>query len=288
MSGMKQIQTILKKLDKLQQRYRLTSFVYAVVKKYGEDQAGYQTALLTYYGFLSLFPLLLVLATVTGLLAQGHPELQASIIHSITNYFPSMGKQLSSVQGIHKSGLPLIVGILFTLYGARGVADAFLNGVNHIWGIPLKNRPGFPASVLKSLTLVLGGGLGLIVASALTALASSAGHGFAVKILSLVVNVGVLYLLFSWLINTSLPQHVSFKDTRAGALTAAVGLVLLQTFGALLLAHQIKSLDAVYSYFALALGLLFWLYLQAQVVYYAVEVASVHTQKLWPRSLLND
>ena len=281
---MKFIDHTISKLDQLQQRYRFTAFLYAVIKKYGDDQAGYQSALFTYYAFLSLFPLLLVLTTITGLLAGSHPQLQRDIIHATVSYFPGFGKQLA-VGGLHKSGLALIVGIIFTFYGARGVADAFRNGVNHIWHVPITKRDGFPKSIIKSLTIVFGGGLGLIVAAVCTGLAAAAGHGPAFRLLSALVNIAILFGLFSWLLNTCLPQHVLFKDVRAGALTAAIGLVLLQTFGTLLLSRELKNLDAVYSYFALSLGLLFWLYLQAQVIYYSVVVAAVHTQKLWPRSL---
>jgi YihY family inner membrane protein len=286
---MNYIQKRLRAIDQFQQRYRFTAFTYAVIKKYGEDQAGYQSALLTYYGFLSLFPLLLVLTTLTGIIASSHPDLQHSIIHGLTNYIPVLGNQLSShVQGIHKTGIALLVGILFTFYGARGVADVFRNGVNHLWRVPLTKRDGFPKSLIKNLIIIVGGGLGLILASAFSGLAAAAGQGLIFRLLSLLVNVAILFGLFSWLLNTALPQQVSFKDIRAGALTAAVGLVLLQSFGALLLTRELKSLDAVYSYFAIALGLLFWLYLQSQVVYYSVEVAAVHTQKLWPRSLTDD
>ncbi len=283
------IQNFIHILDRFQQRYRLTAFVYAVIKKYGEDQAGYQSALLTYYGFLSLFPLLLILTTLTGIISHSHPALQTTIIHSVSSYFPTIGSQLSShVTGIHKNGIALVVGILFTFYGARGVADAFRNGVNHLWRVPRTERDGFPKSLLKSLTIIAGGGSGLIVASIFSGLAVGADHGILIKLLWLAVNIAILFLLFCWLLNLSLPQHITLKDVRSAALTAAIGLVTLQFFGTLLIARELKSLDAVYSTFATALGLLFWLYLQAQVLFYSVEVAAVHTKGLWPRSLTND
>jgi uncharacterized BrkB/YihY/UPF0761 family membrane protein len=149
------IQKITHRLDAFQQRHRLPAFTYAVVKKYGEDEAGYQAALLTYYGFLSLFPLLLILTTVTGILANSHPHLQSTLIRSMTDYFPVLGNQLSDhVHSLHKSGLALAVGILFTLYGARGVADVFRHGVNHIWQVPRVDRVGFPKSLFQSLGLL--------------------------------------------------------------------------------------------------------------------------------------
>jgi uncharacterized BrkB/YihY/UPF0761 family membrane protein len=83
----------------------------------------------------------------------------------------------------------------------------------------------------------------------------------------------------------SLPKHVSLKEIRGGAAVAAIGLVLLQALGGYLLTRELKNLDALYSNFAIPLGLLFWIYLQAQMLFYAIEISSVHAQRLWPRSL---
>ncbi|HTB48569.1 MAG TPA: YihY/virulence factor BrkB family protein [Verrucomicrobiae bacterium] len=280
------IQKAIRNIDTFQQGHRLPGFTYAVIKKYGEDQSGYQAALLTYYSFLSLFPLLLVLTTVTDSIAHSHPHLQATIIRSMTDYFPVLGNQLSEhVHTIHKSGLALVVGIVFTLYGARGVAAVFRHGVNHIWQVPKRNQDSLPKTILKNLGLVIIGGLGFLAASISAGLAAAAGHGIAFRLLSVAVNVFILFWLFVFLLNVSLPRHVTVKETRVGAATAAVGLVILQALGSYLLVRELKSLDALYSYFAIALGLLFWIYLQAQVLYYSVEVATVHAQQLWPRSL---
>ena len=53
---------MLDKLDALQRRYKVTAFLYGVVKKFGDDRGGNLAALVTYYGFLSIFPLLLAAA----------------------------------------------------------------------------------------------------------------------------------------------------------------------------------------------------------------------------------
>jgi uncharacterized BrkB/YihY/UPF0761 family membrane protein len=68
---MEQLQRLVQAVDDFQQRHRWLAFPVAVVKKYGEDQAGQRAALLAHYGFFSLFPLLLVAVTVIGFLLQG-------------------------------------------------------------------------------------------------------------------------------------------------------------------------------------------------------------------------
>ena len=283
---MNPIQKLLHKLDTWQRAHSVFGFPYAVIKKYGDDEAGHQAALLTYYGFLSLFPLLLVLTTVVSILAGHHEHLRMTIINDMTHYFPTFGNQLSEHIGtLHKSGLALLIGILFTLYGARGIADAFRHGVNHIWRVPKVQRAGFPLALLRSLAIVVVGGLGFILAAALASYASNSGHGLAFHVLSIGINLAILFWVFLFLIKVSLPVHVGFRDIEAGAAAAAIGLTILQTVGSHLLVKEFKNLNALYSNFALVLSLLFWIYLQSQVVYYAIEIASVKTQGLWPRSL---
>ncbi len=280
------MQKLITKLDDFQRRHHFTAFSYAVIKKYGDDDAGHQAALLTYYAFLSLFPLLLVLATLTEFITTSHSELQSTIIKGTTNYFPVLGSQLSAhVNTLHKSGLALAIGILFTIYGARGVADAFRNSIQHLWKIPMSQRDGFPKSTLKSIAIILIAGVGFVVASISVALAATAGQGLAFKVLSIIINLLIWSALFILLINISLPRHIPFKETRAAALMAAVGLVIVQVLGGYLLKQELRHLDALYSYFALSLGLLFWIYLQVQVLFYALEIAAVSSHKLWPRSL---
>jgi len=276
----------LSKIDKFQQRHRFTAFSYAVVKKYSEDSAGTQAALLTYYGFLSLFPLLMVLTTVANNALRNNPELKDKVIGGLTDYFPLLGDQLSShVQGLGGSGLALMIGILFTLYGARGVADAFRKVVQHIWHVPELKSENFPKSLLKSVVILVVGGLGFITASVLAGLAGAAGHAPIFRLLPILLNLFILFWLFNFLLNFSLPHRVPFKHTRAGAAAAAIGLVILQLLGGYILARQLKNLDALYSYFAIALGLMFWIYLQAQIMCYAIEIAYVKSHRAWPRSI---
>ncbi|MDL2363652.1 MAG: YihY/virulence factor BrkB family protein [Patescibacteria group bacterium] len=283
---MQLIDNLVASIDQIQRRYRPFSFIFAVIKKYGDDQIGYQAALLTYYAFLALFPLLLVLTTIAGIVANNDPHLRDTIIRSMTQYFPVLGTQLSEhITTLHKSGIALVLGIVFTLYGARGVADVFRRGVMHIWHEPMPQDEAFPKRLGKNLSIMLVGGLGLLAASVVSGIASAAGHGFLFRGLSITVNLLVLFALFNYLIDTCLPHHVPLKDTRAGAAVAAIGLIILQSLGGYVLRRELKSLDALYSYFAISLGLLFWIYLQAQLLYYSITIAAVKTKKLFPRSL---
>jgi membrane protein len=282
----KLINRFLAYLNRRQQESELTAFTIAVIKKYNEDGAGRQAALLAYYGFLSLFPFLLVLTTVTDTFLSRSAHLYVTVIGGITNYFPLLGTQLSShVGSIHAGSILFYVSLLFTIYGTRGVADAFRRGVEKIWLIPKKERVVFPESLFKNACLIIVGGLGFLIASVTAALASSAGHGVTFRLLSLAINLIILFTLFSFLINFTLPNHIPLKEIRSSAAFATIALVILQLLGGYIIGRELKKLDELYSYFALTLGLIFWIYLQTQVLFYSIEIAVVSSKKLWPRSL---
>jgi uncharacterized BrkB/YihY/UPF0761 family membrane protein len=273
-------------INHIQQKNKFVSFVVAVINKYSKDGAGRYAVLLTYYLFTSLFPLLLVVTTIIDRIPGSDPHIRNTVIRGITNYFPLLGNQLSTdVHSIHSSGLVLILGVLFIIYGTRGVAGSFGNGIRQIWAIDKSEVEGFPKSTLKNLYLVIVGGLGFILASTSAALASSAGHGVGFRLLSIVIDALLLFCLFTFIINVCLPRHIKLKEIGLGAACATTGLVILQIAGSYIIGHELKHLDALYSYFALALGLLFWLYLQAQVLFYAIEVSVVSSKKLWPVDL---
>lgn len=286
---MRFIESNRQKIDRYQQKHPVLGFPFAVIWKYGDDKAGYLAALLTYYGFLSLFPLLLILTTLTGVAAKRYPNLQDTVISGVTSYFPMIGNQLSDhIHSLHQTGPALLAGILFTLYGARGIASAFRYTTYTIWHIPKKENLPFPKSLSNNMVIIAVGGFGFLFAAIAAAAVATFEDNLAFRLLSVAVNLLILFWLFIALMKLSLPKRISLSHTWAGAFAAAVGLLILQTIGGVLLARQLKNLDALYSYFALSLGLLFWLYLQAQVVIYSLEIAAVRSLKLWPRTLDGD
>lgn len=274
------------RVDRFQQRHRFIGFPLAVVKKYGDDEAGHQAALLTYYGFLALFPLLMVLTTTLGVFLRGEGELQRKILKAATEYIPVIGDQLgASVHTLDKAGWALAIGILLTLYGARGVADVFRGAVNHIWEVPYVKRSSFPANLFKSLGIILIGGLGFIAAPVISGYALGIGHLWVFRVLAFLVSALILYGLFIFLIHTAMAEPRPLGEVWLGPLVAALGIVFLQGVGTYLLKHQLHRLQDLYSTFAIVLGLLYWLYLQAQLMMYALEIDAVRSLKLWPRAL---
>lgn len=276
----------LRILDRWQRSFLPLAFVVGVVKKYGEDHGGYQAALLTYYGFLSLFPLLLVLTTLVQWLPGPSSHLRGRIISAATDTFPVIGEQLQqSVHGFSKTGLPLLIGLLILLYGARGVADAFRHAANNIWRVPLHERSSFWAALGKNYSIVFGGGAGFLAAAIVAGYASGVHHDWGLRAVFLLLNLVLLFLSFQFLMGVAVAKRLSFRDIWVGAAVATIGLFVLQNLGTYLFTHELKNLGHLYGTFAVVLGMLFWLYLQTQLVVYAMEVDTVRKFKLWPRDL---
>jgi membrane protein len=280
--------SVLGRIDRYQRRHRWLGMPIAVVYKLSDDQGLYLAALITYYGFLSLFPLLLVLATVLGFLLPAYPGLQQALIHSALSQFPIIGDQLTSgTQPLRGSPAGLVTGLLVALYGGMGVAVAIQNALDQVWGVPVAKRPNPFLARLRSLLMLGLLGLGVVLTTVLAAVAG-VGDGFGPVLrwgataASVAVNCGLFLVAFRVL--TARP--VSAREALPGAVLAAVAWQVLQSVGAVYVDTQLRGSTQVYGLFGIVLGLLAWIYAEAVVVVLAAELNAVVAERLWPRSLL--
>src|ERR1700746_3319480 len=128
---MNRAEQAVRKLDRVQQRHGWLAFLVAVWKKFSDDQAGNLAALIAYYGFASLFPLLLVFVTVLDIVLHGDPPLRNQVISSTFGQFPGFQTILQKHVGtLSATGPALVIGLILTFLGARGVAGAVQNALN--------------------------------------------------------------------------------------------------------------------------------------------------------------
>src|SRR2546430_7959492 len=153
---MNRAEQVAHSLDRLQQRTPWLAFPVAVWKKFGDDQAGNLAALIAFYAFAALFPLLLVLVTVLDLVLRDFPPLREDVLNTAYGQIPLIGTQLRDhLGGLHETGPALVFGLVLTFLGARGVAGAVQNALNTVWAVPFNARPGFPWNQLRSIGLIL-------------------------------------------------------------------------------------------------------------------------------------
>jgi YihY family inner membrane protein len=281
------LQRAARTIDRAQQRNTSLAFLYAVFKKYGDDQGGNLAALITYYGFLSLFPLLLAATTVLSIVLKNDPALQSRILGSALAQFPVIGTQIQhNVHSLPRSGLGLAVGIAVSVYGGLGVVRVTETAMNTVWNVPRKHWPNFLFSVARALLMLAVLGVVTIVAALLSGLAGGTSATTLVKILviaaSLILNLIVFLAVFRILPSMDL----TWRDVFPGAVAAAVVWTALQSLGGFLVAHQLEGSSELYGFFGIVLAMLAWLSIGAQVTLYAAEANAVRFNRLWPRGLV--
>src|SRR3954469_5238743 len=106
--------------DRFQQRHAVLAIPVAVARKFADDGAGSHAALIAYYGFVAIFPLLLLFTTILGFVLQDNPKLQEDILNTALSELPVIGQQLQT-QSLTGSGVALAVGIVGTLLSGLGV-----------------------------------------------------------------------------------------------------------------------------------------------------------------------
>lgn len=278
---------LTERLDALQQRHQAAGFPIAVLYKYLDDDGGYLAALIAYYAFVSLFPLLLLLSTVLGIVLAGHPAVRDHLMNSALSQFPVIGPQLGHPHQIGGGLIGLIVGGLGALYGGLGVGQALQNAMNTVWAVPRTNRPDAFTSRGRSLLLLGTVGLALLGTTVLSALGGGAGaFGVGLKVIILVASVAVNAGAFILAFRLATARELTVREVALGAVFAAVAWQLLQSFGAVYIGHVVKSASATNGVFALVLGMLAFLYITATVVVLCAQVNVVRVDRLHPRALL--
>ncbi|OBA70046.1 ribonuclease BN [Mycobacterium sp. 1554424.7] len=274
-------------LDRLQRRNRVVGVVIAVIYKYLDDQGGYLSALITYYGFVSLFPLLLLMTTGLGVILAGRPDLQAQVLHSTLSQFPVIGSQLHEPQGLSGGTVAVVVGIAGALYGGLGVGQAVQNAMDSVWAVPRNKRPNPIRSRLRSLLLLVVLGSAALTATALSSIGQATGSlGILGEIGATLAAVAINGLICLVAFRVTTARQLTYRQVWPGALAAAVIWQVLQRFGAGYVAHTVKSSSATNSVFALVLGLLAFLYLVSSTLVLCAEINVVLVERLYPRALL--
>jgi membrane protein len=274
-------------IDRAQQRIRGVRFVAAVYKKFSDDQAGQLAALISYYAFISLFPLLLVFVTILGFILQGDPSERKKVLDGTLGQFPIIRDQLK-LQPLTGSAAALVVGIVLSLLAGLGITNAAQHAFNRIWTVPFKHRPDFLRARLRGLAILAIFGTLMIVSTA------AAGVVGATSLQALEVLGGVLVALIANLVlfmcafKLLTARELSWRELLPGVIVATVCWQLLEHLGGYYIEHVLKRTGPLYGVFALVLGLLGWLFIGAQLTIFAAEINVVSRRRLWPRSFFSE
>src|ERR1700712_732751 len=160
--------TPLKAFDRFQRKHPALAVPIAVVKRFADDQGGNLSALIAYYGFFSLFPLLLVFVTGLGFVLDGNPGAQRAVLDSALRDIPIVGDQIKA-GSLTGSPTALAIGLVGATLSGLGVTLAAQTAFQRVHGVPHRERPDFLRSRLR--------GLGLLVVLGTLQVVSTAASG---------------------------------------------------------------------------------------------------------------
>ena len=281
---MDSVRGLIRKIDAWQRHNRVAGAAYAVSKKFSDDQANLLVVALGWYGFLAIYPLLLVVVTVLGFI--GVSSLGHSLVNTL-HQFPVIGSQFNPGQAggnLHGSVPALVIGVAGLLYGAQGVTQNAEQAMSEVWNIPQVERPGFGVRLARSLVALVIIGGAFVVNAFVGSVAAGYGHGFLLRALIILVllvfNVGFYIAAFRVLT----AGEVETRSLIPGATLGGIGFTLLITVGAGLVQHQLRHSTATYGAFASVIGVVAFLLLLAKLSIYAAELNPVLARNLWPRA----
>ncbi|MDG6106307.1 YihY/virulence factor BrkB family protein [Dactylosporangium aurantiacum] len=279
-------------MDRYQRQHAWLGFPLAVVYKFFDDRGPYLASMVTYYGFISLFPLTLLFFTALGFFLEANPDLQQQLVQSAVGDLPAIGPELQrNVSELRGSGTRLVLSVIGALYGGLGAMQAAQAGFNHIYGIPRNEQPNPVRSRLRSLGLLVMLGGAVLLSAAATAFVTFAHQltgrsGPGLQLLGYLLTFAVNAALFTAAMQLLTARTLLLRQVIAGGLIGASFWMVLQTAGARYVATRLGHASALYGTFGLVLTALAWIYLQALVLMLCAELNMIANFRLWPRALL--
>ncbi|WP_432521921.1 YihY/virulence factor BrkB family protein [Kineococcus sp. SYSU DK006] len=276
------------RVDGFQRRHPLVSYPLAVVYKFYEDQGPYLAAIITYYGLLSLVPLLLLLSTVLGYVLAGNPGAQQAILESAATQIPVIRDEIGTPGSLGGGGTGLVIGIVGALYGALGIGLALQNAVNTAWGVPRNERPNPFASRLRSLLLIVTAGLFVVGTTVLNiVLADLIGaQGTLLQWMTRAGYTALAALGFTMAFRLAAAHRPPLRTVLPGAVLMGVLWQFLQRFGGNLVGLVSERSSVSNQVFTAVLGVIAFLFVSSCVAVLCVEVDVVRVRRLYPRALL--
>lgn len=283
---------LVDRVDAFQRQHPVVGFPLAVLYKFIDDQGNYLAAVVTYYAFVSIFPLLLIASSVLGFVLQGNAELRDEVLNGALSQFPIVGTELGKPKGLQGSTSAVVFGTIAALYGVLGLGQAAQNAVNVAWAVPRNSRLNPLVSRASSLVLLVLAGLTVLAVTVLSSIVSHVdnfggadfdrGLDWLLKLGSLLLNALVLAAMMRF----ATTARQSFRSSLPGAVAVALMWQLLQQAGGTYVDRVISRVSDVNAVFAIVLGLLALLYIASVMAVIGLEINVVLAKRLFPRSLL--
>jgi membrane protein len=281
------------KIDAFQRKHTIIGFPIAVIYKYFDDQGPYLAAIISYYAFIAIFPLLLLGSSILGLVLKNNPDLKDRLLDSALSQFPIIGTQLGQPEGLSGSTTTIVIGSIVALYGAMGLGQAVQNAANIAWSVPRNSRANPIILRLRSIIFLAISGAGILalaIATSVFANPDAVGADlestlrWVIRLVGFVLTIAIFVSVFRLISH----GRAGWRSVLPGAIVAAILWQGLQWIGNTYVQGVIVKAkgNQMNETFALVLGLVAFIFVAAVMVVLGLEVNVVLRRHLYPRALL--
>lgn len=226
--------------------------------------SGRNASVLAFFGFLSIFPLLLAATTILGFVLEGNEELQQRIIDGALADIPVLGQELQDdPTALSGSWWALVIGLGGALWSATKAFVAIQGAQDDVWEIDVDHRDAMPKQRGKALLGMAFIGAAQIGSVAISAIVNAAGlpvgGRLALLMATVAINIAVVAAMFRFLT----AADPTWQDVWPGAVLAGLVYSALQYFGTGIVRQISSNASDTYGQFAVVLGLVTWLSLLA-------------------------
>jgi YihY family inner membrane protein len=277
----------LERLDHGQQHRPALSIPIATYKKFGEDKSANIAAMMAFWAFFSIFPLLLALVTVLGYVLPDADKKR--VLEQVSGYLPLL--DTSSIGGLQGNWLALVIGLASALWSGSAVVRVTQDGFNAVWEVPQVERPKFLEQLRRSLLALVTIGLGLLASAVLIGFVSGDNPAIHVGVLGrllayvamIAVDIGLFLVAFRMLTD----RQISTRDVLPGAVVTGVAFWILQALSSIIITRHLHSAQATYGTFATVITILWWFYLQSTLTLLGAQLNVVLKRRYYPRALID-
>lgn len=258
-------------------RWRTVDHLGRAYIRYRDQRGDRLAAALSFYGFLSFFPLVALAFAVTGYAVAISPHARDAVAKSIDQILPELSHRLPVDQIAQAKAGASIFALIGLGWSGLGWIGVWRESLRTIWqgaageGNVVVNR-------VRDLGVLGMLGLALLASVILSSAASSATHavlgwvgladvpgaGTLLRLIALSVAVFADGLIFLILFTTLAGTKASWRQMLRGCLFGAIGFEMLKLVGALLISHTVRN--PVYASFAVIAGLVVWINLASRFI----------------------
>ena len=278
--------SIVQKLDERQRSSKPLAVSIATFKKFSEDKTANLAAMIAFWGFFSIFPLLISLVTILAWVLPASDK--ASVLGHVAKMLPVLDP--STVGGLTGSWWVLVAGLATAIWSGTGVVRTLQFAFDSVWEVPFHERPGLVKQTVRSLWVLATIGLGLVLTTLLSGFVVSSANGVNLGpagrvggyVLAVALDVGIFIAAFRLLTE----RAESIRDVLPGALLAGVAFFILQQLSALIISHYLQNAQSTYGHFATVITILWWFYIQSMITLVGAQLNVVLKRRFYPRSLV--